>query len=108
MISRRIFVRNALIVSAGTWAAAYGLIGLGGLLRRWLFPRRLPAPVLTWLEELDIGAAAGAALDLRPDERGRLVEETEIFLARTEGAGAPLAEALRARIHEDFSMYDSI
>jgi hypothetical protein len=103
VISRRIFVRNALIVSAGTWAAAYGLIGLGGKIRIWLFPRRLPETVLAWLAEQADGAAAGEAIELRSPHRRQLVATVEDLLTRTAMAGRPLEEALLARIDEDFA-----
>ena len=103
MISRRVFVRNAVIVSAGTWAAALGIVEVGGLVRRRLFPRRLPGPVLSWLSSFENGAMAGEAVGLRARRRQELVESVELIL---DGVGADVGQleaATRDRIEADFA-----
>jgi len=103
MISRRIFVRNAVIVSAGTWAAALGIVKVGGLVRKRLFPRRLPAPVLSWLASFEHGMAAGEVVGLRTRQRQELVESVERFLS---GVGADIGQleaATHDRIEADFA-----
>lgn len=103
MITRRQFLRNALLVSAATWAIALGAIGLGRRLRVWLFPRRMPAPVLAFLASLEIDSEVGREVELRASARRDLVARTEAFLASAAGAGKPLAAALREQISADFA-----
>jgi hypothetical protein len=103
VVTRRLFLRNALLVSAATWAVGLGAIGLVRKLRVWFFPRRLPEPVLAWLAAPGAGAEAGRSLALRPHERRDLVTRTEAFLTAAAAAQQPLAETLRTRIEADFA-----
>ena len=103
MISRRIFVRNALIVSAGTWAAVLGIGSLTGLVRTRFFPRRLPETVLSWLSSLENGATAGEELDLGSRQRQDLVKSLEQFLTASSTDSRLLEAALRERIQVDFA-----
>ena len=102
MVTRRIFLRNALVVSAATWVAALGIGGLSRKLRVWFFPRRLPAPVLAFLADLDQGADVGRIINLRRPQRRDLVTRTEAFLTESVATDRPLAPAVQGRIADDF------
>ena len=103
VVTRRLFLRNALLVSAATWAAGLGVIGLVRRLRVWFFPRRLPEAVLAWLTPSAAGAEAGRLIKLRAHERRDLIVRTEAFLTAAAAAPVPLAEAVQARIEADFT-----
>jgi hypothetical protein len=103
MVTRRVFVRNALAVSAGTWAVALGLINLSGFVRSRFFPRRLPAPALGWIESLAAPDGIVDRVELGAPRRRALVADLERFLVERGADADAVAAALRERIRGDFT-----